>query len=70
MWGLFASTRPAHAWRVVFVLSILSLAPTGYPPREVPQVDRKTSVQSTLHKPKYENSTEQNVTPTTSNHHP
>ena len=33
-------------------------------------LDRKPSLQGTLCKPKYENSTTQNVTPTTSNHHP
>ena len=31
--------RPAHAWRTTFVQSILSLAPSLSPPREVPQVD-------------------------------
>ena len=32
--------RPAHAQRATFVLSILSLAPSLFSPREVPQVDR------------------------------
>ena len=31
--------RPAHARRATFVVSILSLAPSLSPPREVPQVD-------------------------------
>ena len=61
------------ARHATFVLSILSLAPGLSSPWEIPQVDRtrpQTSVQGTLYKPKYENSTTQNVTPTTSNHHP
>ena len=33
-------------------------------------LDRKPSLQGTLHKPKYEDSITQHVTPTTSNHHP
>ena len=63
-------TEPPHgasAWgnvclartrRATFVISILSLAPSISSPREVPQqtaLDRTPSLQSTLHKPKYEN---------------
>ena len=62
------------ARRATFVLSIL-LQPQVHPHRgKSPKwtaLDRKPCLQSTLYKPpKYENSTTQNVTPTTSNHHP
>ena len=60
--------RPAHARRATFVLSILALAPSLSSAREVPQVDRTRPCKARC--PKYENSTTQNVTPTTSNHHP
>ena len=57
------------ARRATFVLGILSPAPSLSSPREVRQVDHTSpSLQGTSHKPKYENSTTQNVTPTTSNH--
>ena len=70
--GCLVTIGGMFARRATFVLSIVSLAPSLSSPREVPQAarDRKPSMQSTLHKPKYENSTTQNVTPTTSIHHP
>ena len=55
----------AHARHAIFVLSILSLAPSSHwevPPSRT-ALDHKPSLQGTLHKPKYENSTTQNVTP-------
>ena len=59
---------PARTRCATFVLSILSLAPSLSPPGEVPQVDR-TRLQTFRTKHiAYENSTTQNVTPTTSNH--
>ena len=70
--SLWGNVCQARARRATFVLRILSLAPSLSSPRESPKwttLDRKPSLQSTLHKPKYENSTTQNVTPTTSNHH-
>ena len=63
--------RLAHARRAI-VLSILCLAPSLSPPREIPQVDctRSQTFPARHVAPKYENSTTQNVTPTTSNHDP
>ena len=68
--GLHIPSLPSHLLApggmftqcATFVLSILSLP--------VSALDRKPSLQGTLHKPRYENSTAQTVTPTTSNHHP
>ena len=73
-WGNVWPVRaPRMPGALPLCLSILSLAPSLSSPREVPQVDRtrpQPSLQGTLYKPKYEDSTTQNVTPTTSNHHP
>ena len=41
----------------------------GSPPSRL-HLDCKPSLQGTLYKPKYENSTTQNVTPTTADYHP
>ena len=70
-------THREHARRVTLVVSFLSLAPNLSSAWRVPQLDRKASLQSTLHMKykitlhaKYENSTTQNVTPTTSKLYP
>ena len=70
---MFAQRAPGACPACYLCIKYPTLAPNLSSPREVPQVDRtgpQPSVQSTLHKPKYENSTTQNVSPTTSNHHP
>ena len=49
---------PAPVRGATFVLSLLALPPSLSSPREVAQVetlDRKSPLQSTLHKPEYEN---------------
>ena len=66
--GTFARCAPCACPVRFICIKILSLALSSSSPSEFPQVDRKHSVQTTVHKLKYEKSTTQNVTTTTSNH--